>query len=212
VAKRILIVEAKAEEAKARTWTAFLQQAGFEVAIGHIDALSLRPANADLLLMEAEVLERGGRELVETAVADDDRPRVLIVTATFTAERVLCLARHGDLTLPLPLDTSVLLAAVEHLLQRQDYVTQFARSYKLSPRESALLRLATAGRNNDEAAAQLGCTRATVATYWNRMFRKTGVSGQRDLMILLMRSKDGSGRFPKADVVTSAARSLRPKP
>src|SRR5690606_10050720 len=70
--------------------------------------------------------------------------------------------------------------------------------YRLSARETQLLQLALAGRNNDEAADELGCARATIGTFWNRIFRKTGVSGQRDLMILLLRHREGSAELSRA--------------
>ena len=68
-----------------------------------------------------------------------------------------------------------------------DHVNRFATRYRLSPKEASLVRHALEGLNNDEAADALGCSRPTVSTYWNRIFRKTGVSGQRDLVILVMR-------------------------
>lgn len=70
--------------------------------------------------------------------------------------------------------------------KRDELVASFASEYRLSPRESALLLCVVTGRNNDEAAAELGCSRATVATYWNRIFCKVGRHCQRDVICELL--------------------------
>jgi len=44
------------------------------------------------------------------------------------------------------------------------------------------------GFTNDEAADFLGCRRATVGTYWKRIFQKIGHRSQRDVMAALFRS------------------------
>jgi DNA-binding NarL/FixJ family response regulator len=69
---------------------------------------------------------------------------------------------------------------------RDALVASFASVHRLSSRERALLLCAVAGRNNDEAAAELGCSRATVATYWNRIFSKVGRHCQRDVICQLL--------------------------
>jgi DNA-binding NarL/FixJ family response regulator len=120
---------------------------------------------------------------------------VIVVTSVFSARAVLDLASEADLVLPSPLEPDTLLRAIELVTERKDEVTAFAREHKLSPRETALLRLALSGLNNDEAAQVLGCSRATVSSFWNRIFRKTGVSGQRDVVILLHRKRSRSGTF-----------------
>ena len=117
--------------------------------------------------------------------------------------QVVRLATHGvtlsaeaALVLPLPIAPSVLLQALERLLHPQeDSVGNFARRHRLSPREVTLLRSALEGKNNDEVAAELGCSRTTISTYWSRIFRKTGVSGQRDLIIAVLRTDKASGTF-----------------
>jgi DNA-binding CsgD family transcriptional regulator len=86
-------------------------------------------------------------------------------------------------------------AIAERTARQADDVGRFARFFKLSPRETTLLRHALAGMNNDEAAAALGCSRGTVSTFWNRVFRKTNVSGQRDVIILFLNMARGSGTF-----------------
>jgi DNA-binding NarL/FixJ family response regulator len=121
--------------------------------------------------------------------------RRVFVVERLSADDVLGLRPHADLILPAPVESATLLRAIELFRERDDDVTRFAVERKLSPREAELLRLALSGLNNDEAASALGCCRATVASFWNRIFRKVGVSGQRDVMIELLRSASERGTF-----------------
>ena len=68
-------------------------------------------------------------------------------------------------------------------------IETFAFQYGLSPKETMLLELAVAGKNNDEAAEVLGCSRPTVGTYWHRIFNKRGLRSQRDVIASILRVK-----------------------
>jgi DNA-binding NarL/FixJ family response regulator len=194
--KRILILEGT-PGVGSHSWRGALSQAGYHVTMGALNAGAELNA-CDLLIADAALARGEASELRAKLQAAEPRPKVLFVVRDFTAETVLQLSSVGDLSLPYPLESSTLLNALRQLSAAHDHVQDFARTYRLSPREVALLRLAVLGRNNDQAAAELGCSRATVGTYWNRVFRKTGVSGQRDVIILLLRQKHGSGSFPSA--------------
>jgi DNA-binding CsgD family transcriptional regulator len=63
----------------------------------------------------------------------------------------------------------------------ESVIAAFAADHKLSGAETTLLAGATRGLNNDEVAELLGCSRATVSTYWNRIFAKLGRRSQRDV-------------------------------
>ena len=71
-------------------------------------------------------------------------------------------------------------------------IASFAAECKLSPKEGELLRLAIEGLNNDEAADALGCRRTTVSSYWARIFSKTGVRCQRDVVATFVRFRTRS--------------------
>lgn len=197
--KHILILEGT-PGVGSHTWRGALSQAGYHVTVGTLTA-DAELAACDLLIADAALARGEAAELRAQLQTAEPRPKVLFVVRDFTAETVLQLSSVGDLSLPYPLDSATLLDALRQLSAADDHVQNFARTYRLSPREVALLRLAVLGRNNDQAAAELGCSRATVGTYWNRVFRKTGVSGQRDVIILLLRQKHGSGSFPSARAV-----------
>lgn len=65
--------------------------------------------------------------------------------------------------------------------------SRFGKRHGLSQQETKLLLAALGGLNNDEVASELRCARATISTYWNRIFRKVGVSGQRDVLVALLK-------------------------
>jgi DNA-binding CsgD family transcriptional regulator len=126
------------------------------------------------------------------------RPKIIWVTRDFSSFTVLTLSEDGDLVLPHPLVDGTLLRAVEMRSRSTDEVSSFASLYRLSLRETAVLRHALAGLNNDEVADALGCSPRTVSSFWNRIFRKTNVSGQRDVIIRFLQSSRGpskSGTF-----------------
>lgn len=171
-------------------WSAHLERSGIEVLRGDgIDGL-LTPARLegiDLAILEARWCESPVFRR-EPQDARSARPfKVLCLASEYDSARVVELSRVSDLVLPLPISGETLLRAIRQLLDRHDDVSRFATRYRLSPKEASLVRHALEGMNNDEAACALGCSRPTVSTYWNRIFRKTGVSGQRDLVILVMR-------------------------
>jgi DNA-binding CsgD family transcriptional regulator len=151
-----------------------------------------------LAVVDARACWRSDSTLGDRQVTSWHRPRIVLVTREFSSGNVLRLAEYCDLVLPSPLESGTLLRALEMLGEWRDSVEKFALQYKLSPRETALLRCALACMNNDEAAAALSCSRNTVSTFWNRIFRKTGVSGQRDVIVLLLQwanENAGSGTF-----------------
>jgi DNA-binding NarL/FixJ family response regulator len=89
--------------------------------------------------------------------------------------------------LPKPYDAESLLEYITIVGVRAltEKLSSFASCNRLAPRERQLLLSAFHGLNNDEAANELGCSRATVSTYWNRIFRKVGVRSQRDVFVAL---------------------------
>lgn len=180
-------------------WSQALSGAGFAPTLIRGMAAASNGLDAtDLVLLDVECRRSGCAPQDVGVKRAYGWPKVLMVTGDLSPANLLMLARQGDLVLPKPLEPGVLLAAVQWLLGQEEFLTHFATFYRLSARETQLLQLALAGRNNDEAADELGCARATIGTFWNRIFRKTGVSGQRDLMILLLRHREGNAELSRA--------------
>jgi len=68
----------------------------------------------------------------------------------------------------------------------------YSRTYRLSGRESHLLAGAVEGVHDKWIADEWGCSRATVATYWKRIFAKTGVRPQRNVLAHVLRFAGGA--------------------
>ncbi|MBN1612367.1 MAG: response regulator transcription factor [Polyangiaceae bacterium] len=122
-------------------------------------------------------------------------PRAVAVLtgAPANARTVVNYLSLGWSYLPKPYDAKSLLeyitiVGVRALTQK---LSSFASCNRLAPREKQLLLSAFRGSNNDEAASELGCSRATVSTYWNRIFRKVGVRSQRDVFVALCAFQTG---------------------
>lgn len=64
---------------------------------------------------------------------------------------------------------------------------RYAVSFRLSPQEERLLECAVYGMPDKCAAATLDCSRHTVGTYWQRIFAKTGMRPQRQVLAHLFR-------------------------
>jgi DNA-binding NarL/FixJ family response regulator len=61
-------------------------------------------------------------------------------------------------------------------------VEGYADANALSGQERRLLELAVSGAHNKRIADELGLSLGTVATYWRRIFAKTGKSPQRNVL------------------------------
>jgi DNA-binding CsgD family transcriptional regulator len=88
------------------------------------------------------------------------------LAAPFSARAAVFLKEIGD-TAPLPGEL-------------------FVRRYGITPAECRVLMLLTQGMSPHDTADALGCSEATVRTHMQRLFTKTGTSGQPDLMRLAM--------------------------
>jgi len=66
-------------------------------------------------------------------------------------------------------------------------VTAYSGVHGLSGQESRLLLGAVQGTADKLIASEWGCSRATVSTYWKRIFAKTGMRPQREVLAHLVR-------------------------
>jgi len=66
-------------------------------------------------------------------------------------------------------------------------VCVYADRYRLSERERSLLVQAVSGVSDKLIADEWACSRDTIATYWKRIFVKTGCRPQRDVFAHLVR-------------------------
>lgn len=83
---------------------------------------------------------------------------------------------------------------------------EFATQHRLTPQERRLIQGCALGGSDKEMAAELGCSRSSISTYWCRIFRKTGHSGKPAVLAALFRyvcraSRDGE-RSQKFEIVS----------
>jgi DNA-binding NarL/FixJ family response regulator len=165
-----------------------------EVATSLAAAQEFLEASAvpSFVFLDLELPDGDGSELLATLTPLKPRPRIAVISGHLDASRVVALQSIRVLALPKPLSS----AALNELLgllrgaqaELEHPIDQFAKRHKLSPTEARLLHLAVEGMNNDEAACALKCARATVSTYWNRIFIKTSLRSQRDVVSGVLRA------------------------
>lgn len=147
----------------------------------------LRNENFDVIIIRPP--EDSHRSLLPEIADLAKSHRLLLVSRSCSAETAIRIAQGRGLCLPASVHCHQLAEAIIWLSQPSlDALSSFVRKYRLSPQETQLIRCAYDRLTTEQAAKVLGCRRATVSTYWNRIFRKTGVCSQRDVMVLLLHS------------------------
>ncbi len=186
--KAALILVIDDEPLLAPYYDRFLRAEGFDVAVEatlsgastYLDD-TRRP---ELVVLDLELADGQGDSLASRFKALASPPPILVVSSHITAARMAALLPHVDAALPKPLDPESLIRSVRFLLDSrpESIVARFALAHNLSLQETAVLNHAVAGNNNKEIAQILGCETPTIATYWNRIFKKTGRHSQRDVL------------------------------
>jgi DNA-binding NarL/FixJ family response regulator len=140
-----------------------------------------RPLDAvvsELLLPDGNALK-----LIERALQRDPAPTTAVVTAHLDAQVSLILARMGVFYFPKPFaapDLQELMVLVER--RRSGVAETFAQTHGLSPRETEALRHSLERRSLRKAAAAMAISTNTLKEYWIRIFEKTGLRSQADVV------------------------------
>ena len=69
------------------------------------------------------------------------------------------------------------------------HVELFAQEYKLSPRETDVLKLVTMGRDVPYIEQELTLSKSTVKTHMRHIYEKCGVSSRQDLLDLIIKGR-----------------------
>ena len=69
------------------------------------------------------------------------------------------------------------------------HVELFAQEYKLSPRETDVLKLVTMGRDVPYIEQELTLSKSTVKTHMCHIYEKCGVSSRQDLLDLIIKGR-----------------------
>ena len=188
--QRLLIVDDDA--AIARNWTRLLSahvdvaSAGcFEAAWQMTEPEIWRAEPFDFVFLDLRLPDGNGADLLGRLNDAEPRPAVAVVSGFLDAHAALTIHRHCAIALSKPADGRVLLGIIAILEESRSggsLVRRYAAAYGLSAQETRLVLAATREATDKEAADELGCTHATVRSYWRRIFEKTGRGRARDVI------------------------------
>jgi DNA-binding NarL/FixJ family response regulator len=185
------------DRAVTRNWEHLLEEhvelvtvTSFEAAWFATENDTWRTEPFDYVLLDLRLPDGNGVDLLDRLNALDPRPAVGVVSNDLDAHRSLAVHGRCAVAVPKPADREVLLtvlAILEDATSGGSLVQSFASKYQLSPQETRLLLAAARDASNEEAADELGCTHATVRSYWRRVFEKTGHGSAREVITHLFR-------------------------
>ena len=155
-------------------------------------------AKPDILLVDLEMPEAGGMEVIRTLRGRDKTPRIVILTAAIDDSSLMEARALGVEGIVLKnSDPAYLLKCLDAVRAGRAWVDPEvkARSAELevifagatraalAPRERQLIRFVRRGLRNREIAKELGVTEGTVKVYLHAVFEKLGVSSRTELAI-----------------------------
>jgi DNA-binding NarL/FixJ family response regulator len=181
----------------------------FEEAWSATDAETWRANTFDYVFLDLQLPDGNGADLLDRVNALEPRPGVAVISGYIDAHQALAIHGRCAIAVPKPADREVLLGVLAILDEARSggsLIESFASEYQLSPQETRLLLAAAREASNEEAADELGCTNATVRSYWRRIFEKTGRGSAREVITHLLRF----ALAPKAS--PSSRTSSRPAP
>lgn len=155
-----------------------------------VDAVSSLGRRPPAVVLLDAVLPDGGAEDVLDGLAGLKSTRVALITGNYDGDRWMRLAERCDVMMPKPISLASVTRIVEQLAEggaHVDHLERFVEAHRLSPRERSILGLAIDGANDKEICGRLGCARGTIATYWQRIFKKSGQHSQRDVIAAILR-------------------------
>jgi DNA-binding NarL/FixJ family response regulator len=158
----------------------------------------------DVVLMDIRMPVLDGIEATRVLVAEGTPTRVLVLTTYDLDDLVHAALRHGAAGFLLKstpvarlvdgievvaqgealLSPSLTRRLIEHHLAAPSPGSAAALTAGLTEREREVLVLVGRGRSNDEVAAELHVSRATVKSHVNRVFSKLGVTSRVQAVVL----------------------------
>lgn len=169
------------------------------------DALSkIRQLKPDILLLDVNMPDGSGIDVLRRLEKGNGRPAVILLTAGMDDPQLLAAddLKPDGIVLKTS-DPALLLECLEAVRKGQRWVDpevaertghaldRAASAPSLSPRERELVELVRKGLRNRDIAAQLGVTEGTVKVYLHAIFEKVGVDNRTELAL---RAPDLIGR------------------
>ena len=210
IGARVLLVED--DRSLGTVWAMQLRRAGYAVR----RAATLRAARevlaahpCDVVLLDLQLPDGDGETLARELRGSGRGIPVVVVSGLIDARRALSLLDLCVAALPKPIGQADLVRAISRALTtRRSYVDEvdaFSRLHQLSGREADVVRAAAVGVAGDDLAHEFRCTTGTLATYWHRVFQKTGESSQRGVLAAVARFI-----HDRADAVAARGRVASP--
>ena len=127
-----------------------------------------------------------GTDLIPRALSLKPTPGIAVVSGNLESDQVVGLCKKGVFPVPKPVGYSTGKRLVATLIaQSRRERPSVAQTAGLSAREIEVVRLASIGFEDDAIAEAFSCTRSTIRTYWQRVYRKLGVSSVRGALAVL---------------------------
>jgi len=180
-----------------RNWTHLLDghvdlvnAASFEAGWRATEPEVWRTDHFDYVFLDLRLPDGNGGDILDRLNSLEPRPGIAVISAFLDAYQALAIHGRCAIAVPTPADQEVLLAILAILAESRtggSLIASFAAQHGLSPQETRLLSAAAREASNEDAAEELGCTSATVRSYWRRIFEKTGYRSARDVITHLFR-------------------------
>jgi two-component system nitrate/nitrite response regulator NarP len=165
------------------------------VATGNAAFAEIDRLNPDILLLDIQMPDGGGIEILRKIRARKLNLRVVLLTAAIDDSGLLeakslrvdgVVLKNSDPAFLLQCLESVQLGRAWMDSELRDRIKQLAlrqssAAVQLAPRERQLIGFVRRGLRNREIAAELGVTEGTVKVYLHAMFEKLGVSTRTEL-------------------------------
>ncbi len=152
---------------------------------------SVAVGSPDVVLLDLELPGMNGVDAIPRLTAAAPRPRVVVLTAYDTEERVLGALKAGAAGYLLKgAGAAEIVQAIRAVAAGGSYLTPRVaarvvaqvnaprRSGRLSDRERQVLRLVARGRSNKQIARDLGITERTVKFHMTSIFNKLGADNR----------------------------------
>ncbi len=152
---------------------------------------SVAVGSPDVVLLDLELPGMNGVDAIPRLIAAAPRPRVVVLTAYDTEERVLGALKAGAAGYLLKgAGAAEIVQAIRAVAAGGSYLTPRVaarvvaqvnaprRSGRLSDRERQVLRLVARGRSNKQIARDLGITERTAKFHMSSIFNKLGADNR----------------------------------
>jgi len=151
----------------------------------------------DILLVDLEMPELGGMDVIRKLKADRMTSKLVILTAAIDDSSLMearslrvngMVLKNSDPAYLLDCLEAVAIGRTWMVPELQARVDQLAESFSgegvaLAPRERQLIRYVRRGLRNREIAKELGVTEGTVKVYLHAIFEKLGIKNRTELAI-----------------------------